>query len=344
MSTYRALIVGAGGMGKAWAHNIASYEETTLVGWCDVIDGAAKKAAEQANADGVATGTDYAKMLDELRPDFVIDVTPPEAHRDVVIHALDCGYPVLGEKPLADSMESARAMVAAADRSGKLYMVSQSRRYNAGIQAYRELLKEVGELGILNVDFYLGPHFGGFRDEMDSPLVLDMAIHTFDAARYISGQDPVAVFCHEWNPSWSWYQGAACANATFEMTGGVRFAYRGSWCAEGKNTSWEGSWRAVSSKGSALWDGDKKVDGDLVVGTGGFMHDTKYIHKLVKEEGFYGGIAGSIREFIHSLKTGETPNGECHDNIKSLAMVFGAILSAKTSKRVHLENDDILID
>jgi predicted dehydrogenase len=104
-----------------------------------------------------------------------------------VLLALSAGVPVLGEKPMADSMERARAMVAASERAGKLYMVSQSRRYNAQLQALRRLIVEhIGDLGLLNADFYIGPHFGGFRDTMASPLILDMAIHTFDAARYLT--------------------------------------------------------------------------------------------------------------------------------------------------------------
>ena len=55
------------------------------------------------------------------------------------------------------------------------------------------------------------PTSGGFREEMDSPLLVDMAIHTFDAARYVTGGDPVSVLCTEFNPPWSWYRGAASA-------------------------------------------------------------------------------------------------------------------------------------
>ena len=41
---------------------------------------------------------------------------------------------------------------------------------------------------------------------MESPLILDMAIHTFDQARFITGADPVSVYCHEFNPPGSWYK------------------------------------------------------------------------------------------------------------------------------------------
>ena len=140
-------------------------------------------------------------------------------------------------------------MVRASEQSGKLYMVSQSRRYDGRLAAFRRLIeREAGQIGILNSDFYIGAHFGGFRDEMPSPLILDMAIHTLDAARYLSGTDPVSVYCEEYNPNWSWYTGDACATALFTMTGGLRYTYRGSWCAEGKPTSWEADWRASPAR------------------------------------------------------------------------------------------------
>src|SRR5207248_2903614 len=122
----------------------------------------------------------------------------------------------------------------------------------------------------LNADFYIGAHFGGFRDEMESPLLLDMAIHTFDAARFASGADPVSVYAEEFNPSWSWYGGNCSATAIFEMTGGLRFTYRGSWCAEGLPTSWESEWRAVGAKGSATWNGESSPLAEVVAETDGF--------------------------------------------------------------------------
>ena len=41
---------------------------------------------------------------------------------------------------------------------------------------------------------------------MESPLLLDMAIHTFDQARFITGADALSVYCHEFNPAGSWYR------------------------------------------------------------------------------------------------------------------------------------------
>lgn len=339
MAALRALLVGAGGMGRTWAKNLRDYDETELAGWVDIRPGAAARAAEELGiaASGLWIGEELGRAIADVRPDFVVDVTVPEAHQDVTVQSLAAGLPVLGEKPMATSMREAREMVAASERAGKLYMVSQSRRYDARLHAYRRLIEaEIGDIGILNSDFYIGAHFGGFRDEMPSPLILDMAIHTFDAARYLSQSDAIAVYCEEFNPSWSWYRGNASATAVFEMTGGLRYTYRGSWCAEGLPTSWEGEWRAVGPKGTAAWDGRSDILAGAVVAPDGF-HSRTEERRAAIEEGVAGGIAGSVRDFVHALRTGATPMGECHDNIKSLAMVFGAIESARTGQRVPVE-------
>src|SRR4029079_14025708 len=323
-------------MGQQWAKNLEAFDEALIAGWVDIRPGAAAQAAHELGIAPGCTGEDLERALVEVRPDFVVDVTPPEAHHDVTLLALAAGVPVLGEKPMADSLARARAMVAASERAGKLYMVSQSRRYNAQLQALRRLIVEqIGELGMLNADFYIGAHFGGFRDQMRSPLILDMAIHTFDAARYLSGADPVSVYCEEFNPPWSWYQGAASATAIFEMTGGLRYTYRGSWCAEGRITSWEGEWRAVGPNGTATWDGQSAPVAELVAQRGGFLSEVAPHTAIVDQ--LQPGIAGSLREFLAALGTGARPMGECHDNIKSLAMVFGAIESAASGRRVAIE-------
>jgi predicted dehydrogenase len=337
MAEMRGLIVGAGAMGRAWGKNLRDCPEAEFAGWVDIRPDAAAEASAELQVDGIYTGTDFAQAVKQASPDFVVDVTIPEAHCDVTLAALACGLPVLGEKPMASSMDEARRMVEASGEAGKLYMVSQSRRYDARIQAYRRLIRErVGPLGMLNVDFYIGPHFGGFRDEMPSPLLLDMAIHTMDQARYISGEDPVSVYCEEFNPAWSWYKGDASAQALFEMTGGLRYNFRGSWCAEGRHTAWDGDWRAVGPNGTATWDGEHAPVAEIVTERGEFLSKFESVTEEPSKD-VPPGIRGSLLEFLHALRTGETPNGECHDNIKSLAMVFAAIESARAGQRVRVE-------
>ena len=326
-------------MGRAWGRNLVDNGDVEIAAWVDIDRGTAESAAGQLGLDNVLTTDDFGKALADVRPDFVVDVTVPAAHRNITVTALEAGIPVLGEKPMAESMDDARAMVSAAEKSGRLYMVSQSRRYDNRLHAYRRLIAEQlgGPIGILKSDFYIGAHFGGFRAEMPSPLIVDMAIHTFDAARYLCGLDPVAVYCEESNPHWSWYNGNASATAIFEMEGGLRYTYCGSWCADGKPTSWEADWRAYGPHGSAFWDGDKAPTADVVVEDSGFLRKTDTMVGDI-DANYAGGIAGSLRDFVNALKTGQTPMGECHDNIKSLAMVMAAVESSKTGRRVSIDS------
>ncbi|MGH2347694.1 MAG: Gfo/Idh/MocA family protein, partial [Chloroflexota bacterium] len=246
------------------------------------------------------------------------------------------GLPVLGEKPMAATMAQARDMVAAAERAGKLYMVSQNRRYDHNLAALRRLIVEhTGPAGILNADFYMGEHYTGFRREMPSPLLVDMAIHTFDAARFLTGADAVAVYCLEFNTPWSWYKGNASATAIFEMSNGAVFTYRGSRSSDGCHTSWDSRWRAVGPHGTAVWDGEGVPAAEMVA------EHTEPIARFRHIEGTPDrtaatGIARTLQEFLRALRTGETPSCECHDNIHSLAMVYAAIESAATGQRVTI--------
>jgi predicted dehydrogenase len=259
----------------------------------------------------------------------------------VTLTALKKGIPVIGEKPMAESMASARKMVAASDKYGKLYMVSQSRRYDKNHSACRSAIEAhtIGTITTINCDFYIGAHFGGFRDEMPSPLILDMAIHHFDMCRFITGADPVSVYAKEFNPKGSWYKGDVSASCIFEMSNGIIFTYRGSWCGEGMHTSWNGDWRIIGDRGTIIMEKDKQPQAQCVKDmsqVGAFSRDMETID--IPAATINGdAIAGSLNEMLDYLENGRKPQGECHDNIKSLAMVFAAIESSKKGRPVPVK-------
>lgn len=317
----RAIVVGAGGMGQGWLRNVHNYDEVELAGVVDIDVARAKQSLEKLGLPDVPVADDLGAIAAQAEADFVVDVTIPEAHHPVTLQAFELGLPVIGEKPLAATLAEALELAAASEAYGKLFMVSQSRRYNEKLFAFRDQIRGLGRLGILSATFFKAPHFGGFRDAMAHPLVLDMAIHQFDAARFLTDAEPVAVYCEEYNPAWSWYDGDAAASALFEMTGGVRFNFDGSWCSEGLETSWDSEWRASCERGTALWSGDELPTASEPVES--------------STQPAAGGINGSLREFVGALRTGERPMGEAHDNVMSLAMVHAAIESSLTKQRVR---------
>jgi predicted dehydrogenase len=334
---FSVLLAGCGGITRAWLDAIRDIPEVRMVAFVDINEQAARDRRDQYGWSEAVTGVDLAQMIAQVRPDIVFDCTVPEAHMQVALTALQHGCHVLGEKPLADSMENAQRVVDAAQRAGKIHAVIQNRRYDPNIRRLRAFLAsgEIGRITTVNSDFYIGAHFGGFRDHMRHVLLLDMAIHTFDAARLITGADASAVYCHEWNPPGSWYDQDAAAVAIFEMTQGINFTYRGSWCAEGLNTTWESDWRIVGEQGSVRWDGGTNIQAQVVAETGGFFSKWREVEAPpAPADARVGGHGGVIRDFVRSLQTGVAPETVCTDNIKSLAMVFGAIQSAETGQRV----------
>jgi predicted dehydrogenase len=266
-------------------------------------------------------------------------VVIPGARHDVVATGLRHGCHVLSEKPMASSLEAARDLVALAAETGRVHAVIQNRRFIPAVRRIRRMVEEgtLGEITSLNCDFFVGAHFGGFREQMNNVLLLDMAIHTFDAARFMAGTAPLAVYCHETNPRGSWYAHGAAASAIFEFADDAVFNYRGSWSAEGANTSWESSWRITGTKGTLLWDGHDKIEAKVVAGDTGFFRDLAEVPvPPVPYEVQTHGHASVIAEFLDALDTGRPPETAGNDNIKSLAMVFAAIDSARTRTRVPI--------
>lgn len=337
--TLRAVLVGCGSMSAAWLQAARHVPGLEIVGLVDLNEAAAQARATEY-APQAAVGVGLEALLDQTRPDLVFDCTVPEAHHGVTLTALRHGCHVLGEKPLADTLEHAREMVTAAKAADKLYAVIQNRRYDARVRRLRAFVASgaLGPLTTMHSDFFLGAHFGGFRDRMEHPLVLDMAIHTFDMARFLTGADPVSVYCKEWNPRGSWYEHAASAVAVFELTGGLVYTYRGSWCAEGHNTSWEAEWRLIGERGSAKWDGFEQMEAQVVAERTGFRYRLQDLEIPPAAPGAKnGGHQGLIHEFVDCVRTGTTPETAAADNIKSLAMVFAALESARQKREVAVE-------
>jgi len=341
---YSAVLAGCGGMSKGWLTALSEHPllkgRVRIVGLVDLDRSNAERRAAEFDLGDIAIGTDLETVLAQTKPDLLFDVVVPSARAALVRTGLSYGCHVLTEKPMATSIADARAMIVQAEAAGRLHAVVQNRRFIAGVRRIRQVIESgaLGEITSLNCDFFIGAHFGGFREDMDNVLLLDMAIHTLDAARFMAGKAPRAVYCLETNPRGSWYRHGAAANAIFEFEDDVVFNYRGSWCAEGANTSWESAWRIIGTKGTLLWDGEENFQARAVAGDTGFFRALKDVEvpTLVSDEQTHGH-ASVIADFLSAIETGQTPETAGSDNINSLAMVLAAIESARTGQRVSIQ-------
>jgi predicted dehydrogenase len=341
----RFILVGCGSISGSWLVAVENYfsDRLELAGLVDLNEkNAFAQAHRFAPGRSVWTGTSLEVALAEVKPDIVFNCTVPEAHAFTCKTALLAGCDVLVEKPLAPTVAEARELVALCAETGKQLVVIQNRRYSPGIVAVKRALEEgvIGPVHTIHSDFFVGPHFGGFRERMAHPLLLDMAIHTFDQARYLTGLNPTRVVCHEFNPPGSWFSQGASAVALFEMAGGAVYTYRGSWCAQGEPTSWDALWRIIGGRGSLLWDGAEAISLERVVeplSGQAYIHPVKRVTLSPVPLGDAGAAhAGNIGEFLASLDSGQPAQTVARDNLFSLAMVEGAVKSAESGGFVTL--------
>jgi predicted dehydrogenase len=337
---HRIVVVGCGGMANHWVEYGMKRENAEIVALVDIR---LESAIAMSDKHGLSCGTysDMKQAIIETKATLVFDVTIPASHFEVGTTAMKLGCDVFSEKPLAETLEQCQEMIRVSESTGQMHAVMQNRRYNPNIIALRQMIETgtIGKPGYAGVEFFIGAHFGGFRDAMDNPLLLDMAIHTFDQARKILGADPVSVYCHEFNPLGSWYTGNASAICIFEMSDGSVFTYQGSWCAEGARTSWEGDWRITGERGTALWEGNNPPYAEIVAPgdqEGMFMRDYVRVEAAPPIPGQSYDHPGCLDEMFSALEEGRQAKTDCRDNIRSMAMVFGAIESAKTGSKVKL--------
>jgi predicted dehydrogenase len=338
----KAVLVGCGNMAATWMRAIADPNLTgrvEVVGFVDTDIAAAERLRNGFGLAEIPVGCNLDAALSNLKPDILFDVAVPSARETIVLAGLSHRCHVLSEKPMSTSMASAREIERSAARAGRVFAVVQNRRFKEGIRRVRAAV-ESGVLGTLNAihcDFFVGAHFGGFRDIMEHVLLLDMAIHAFDAVRFVSAKEPVAVYCHEQNPAGSWYAHGSVANAIFEFTEDMVFTYRGSWSAEGANTSWDAAWRIVGSKGTLLWDGEADFSIRVVDGGEGFFRPLRDLEAPpAPDPRLIHGHVSVICDFLDAIESGRQPETGGGDNIKSLAMVFAAVESAVGRRRVTM--------
>ncbi|MCE9559999.1 MAG: Gfo/Idh/MocA family oxidoreductase [Armatimonadetes bacterium] len=338
-SKIRIVLVGCGAISEWWLETLKLRSDIDLVGLVDLRLESAEQRVRQFGLKTTRIGTDLDAVLRQTKPEMVFCCTIAEAHGFVTMTALKYGCHVLTEKPLAISLPEARKMIAAAKSKKKVLSVMQNWRHDRGMRSLQSFLQSgrIGRVTTVMSDFRRFLHVPGFRKDNRHTLLLDMAIHTFDAARMLSGVNAESVYCHEWNPPGSCISKDACAQAIFRMEKEIVYNYRGTWTAKGLGTSYESSWHIVGDKGSVSWDGREKLEAEI----GKENKDAPPLIKKIKvpflsRKSFLEGHSGAIEDFLQTVARGKRPETHAEDNIHSLAMVIGAIKSADTGRAVKI--------
>ena len=188
-------VIGAGRIGKIHGANLATrIPGVEVVAIADPNVGAAKELAEQLHVS--AYYEDYLKILDDKSIDAVAICSSTDTHARFMTEAAEAGKHIFCEKPVDHSLEKIDKALAVVKKAGVKCQIGFNRRFDPNFKKVRQMVNEgkVGEVQILRITS---------RDPSPPPvsyvkvsggIFLDMTIHDFDMARYLSGSEVVEVF------------------------------------------------------------------------------------------------------------------------------------------------------
>jgi len=345
----RVIQAGVGGFGLSWLYAVRESDGFEHVALVDPSPTALATAGEITGVGPERRFTSVEEAVATVGADGLIDVTPAPCHESTTITALEGGLHVLVEKPIADKMASAQAMVSAADRHSRILMVTQQYRYQDQPRCLRRLISggAIGEIDHIVAEFQIHGLLFGWRRRMEHPFLMDMAIHHFDLMRYLLGRNAVRVTAQTWNPKVSNTDGDMGAFVWVEFEGGARVNYTGTFAAPGVDTGWNGRWVITGSRGSLVWN-PRDEWGPIRL----FRQDADL--SQYREQQFFTplpepwgepiwaesiGATGHHFDLYHwraCAETGTQPETSGRDNLHTLALTLAAVRSANTGRTVEV--------
>ena len=208
------------------------------------------------------------------------------------------------------------------------------------MQTLARLAREapVGPLGHGHIDFYIPGDFrGSFRQTMEYPLLIDMAIHHIDLIRAVTGRDIVKVTAQTFRPQWSWYDHHPGLKMLMQLEGDLPFSYSGDWSARGRNTSWNGAWRLQCEHGSL----ELLHDNTILQSTNTFWDENKTRTPIATDTNADGTVSEAaqsalLTRFVEACRTGQAAETSGRDNLRSFAAVTAGVLSAQEGRTVDV--------
>lgn len=188
-------VIGAGRIGKIHAENLATrVPGAQVIAISDIDLAAAEETASRLHVPQVSA--DYRDILNNKMVDAVAICSSTNTHARITIEAAQAGKHIFCEKPIDNDLEKIDQALAAAKKANVKLQVGFNRRFDPDFRKAREMIADgkIGQLHLLRITS---------RDPAPPPIeyvrisggiFLDMTIHDFDMARYLSGSEIEEVF------------------------------------------------------------------------------------------------------------------------------------------------------
>ena len=138
-SSFRAVVIGVGHLGRQHARILSAIDNVDLVGVVDVDVDRVRSVSSEYGTDVIA---DIRTVLSNV--DGVVVAVPTQDHLSVAVPLLEAGVSVLVEKPIASSSAEADVLLRSAATSGATLAVGHTERHNPAVVAARKLISAPG--------------------------------------------------------------------------------------------------------------------------------------------------------------------------------------------------------
>lgn len=336
----RLVLVGLGARGRYWHEVVRRSETCEAVAFCDP-DPAARGWAEM-QSPGVPTFAELDEALDRVEADALVLATPPDTRDAHLARACRDRLPLLVEKPLALSLETAERYTVMAERSGVPLMVGLNFRYLPVTEALKNLFADDRLGALVSARFTyercrdpFAPHLNKYPATMVQPMLWEQSVHHLDLLRYVYGREPVSVTCRTQNPAGSPYEGDTNVFALMTFEGGLEVSYQGSWQSSWTVPNFE--WRTDAAFGVAF---QRDQFGSLSYARRDDPEPTPI--PLPPHETWISDTEGVLRAFMKTLSEGAPLECSARDHLRSLALVEACGRSSALNETVAVRGEVVM--
>jgi predicted dehydrogenase len=256
-------------------------------------------------------------------------VCTPTPVREAVVNTLAAaGKHLFVEKPMADSYEEARRMVAACEAAGVKIAVDQNFRYHYPFQTARELIAagRVGKvMGISHHDLFFRQD-RGWRTQSPRHALAVMGIHWLDGFRWMLGSEARSLHCQTHHSTAIDCVGETEAFVQIAFANGVSASYVQSFSSPIARTET----LIIGEAGLLSLDYQKAALFTREAGREPVQQWTNSFAGANKPESAYEGL----NHLLTAIEKGGEPPNSGQDNLRTVALLDGAYRSAAEQQPV----------
>lgn len=336
MKKWRIGIIGCGGIAHAHINGYRAIagDICDVVAGCDPDEGRLESFCDQYGV-GHRFGT-AQELLESGEVDVISLLTPPAVRAEAIFPAAERGIHMLVEKPFAENMGDALAFVEAAERGSAALAVNQSLRFMPDVLAARKIIAagEIGDVRVIAHDHFQNrTRTEGWRKEEERLEISIFSIHVLDRIRWLCGKRPeaVAAATRHWDEN---VRGETFTALTIQFEGGAVGAMVSSW--HGPEIP-ECRLRVDGTAGSILSRKDAVVSDEATL-TVHRLGGEAECHEILLENAATMNMGESMACLLSAVKGSEQPHHSGRDNLRTMAIVDAAYLSAsRGGTRVEIE-------